>query len=166
MLFDTLLVVHHTTLLLLLVLLLLKVMKVWEIVDAIKAMPEFKLEYPDSHEKQKSIAEGFRRKSDTDIDCCVGAIDGILIWISKPCKSCCTQASCDVGKFFCGRKLKYGLNCQAICNAEDRFLDISIVFPGSTADCLAFEGMTLLQRLQEGLLPPGYCLFGDIVMPT
>ena len=43
-----------------------------------------------------------------------------------------------------------------------RILDISIVYPGSTSDCLAFEGMSLFQKLeQDGILAPGLCLFGD-----
>ena len=55
----------------------------------------------------------------------------------------------------------YGLNCQASCNADGRFLDLSILYPGSTADCLAFEGMSVYQELENGLLAPGFCLFGD-----
>ena len=35
------------------------------------------------------------------------------------------------------------------------------MYPGSTSDCLAFEGMALYQRLEEGLLAPGLCLFGN-----
>ena len=134
---------------------------VWEIVDAIHNYPGFKLQFPESHEEQNLIAEGFWKKSEANFDCCIGAIDGILIWIHRPSKKCCREANCDAGKFFCGRKLKYGLNCQAICDADGRFLDFSIIFPGSTADCLAFEGMTLHRRLQEGLLAPGLTLFGD-----
>jgi hypothetical protein len=48
-----------------------------------------------------------------------------------------------------------------VCDADGRFLDISILFPGSTADCIAFEGPTLYQRLKDGLLAPGLSLFGD-----
>lgn len=134
---------------------------VWEIVDAIHKYPEFEMQYPSSHEKQEQIAEGFRRKSAANFDCCAGAIDGILIWIHRPSKACCAEASCDSGKFFCGRKLKFGLNCQAVCDAEGRFLDFSILYPGSTADCLAFEGMAVYKRLEDGLLAPGLCIFGD-----
>ena len=134
---------------------------VWEVVDAIHKLPNFSLQFPESHEEQQRLAQGFLNKSGAHFDCCVGAIDGILIWIHKPSKTCCNDASCDAGKFFCGRKLKYGLNCQAICDADGRFLDFSILFPGSTADCLAFEGMTLHQKLQDGLLAPGLCLFGN-----
>ena len=59
---------------------------------------------------------------------------------------------CDSGKFMCGRKKKYGLNCQAVCDVRGRILDISIMYPGSTSDCLAFEGMSLFCDLEEGLL--------------
>ena len=53
------------------------------------------------------------------------------------------------------------MNCQAVCDVRGKFLDLSIMYPGSTSDCLAFEGMALYQKLEEGLLAPGLCLFGD-----
>jgi hypothetical protein len=134
---------------------------VWEVVDAIHAVPSLTIQYPESHDKQHQIANAFCAKSAANFDCCVGAIDGILIWIHRPSQKCCVQAGCDVGKFFCGRKHKFGLNCQAICDAEGRFLDMSIMYPGSTADCLAFEGMAVYRKLEEGILAPGLCLFGD-----
>ncbi len=40
-------------------------------------------------------------------------------------------------------------------------MDISVLYPGLTSDCLAFEGMSLFQKLERGLLAPGLCLFGD-----
>jgi hypothetical protein len=68
---------------------------------------------------------------------------------------------CDTGKFMCGRKKKYGLICQAVCDIRGLILDISIMYPGSTSDCLAFKGMSLFRDLEEELLAPGLCLFGD-----
>jgi hypothetical protein len=134
---------------------------VWEVVDALNECPEFAIQYPSCHQKQYEIAAGFRAKSAADFDCCAGAVDGILIWTNRPSALCCNETGCDPAKFFCGRKHKFGLNCQAICDSKGRFLDISILFPGSTADCLAFEGMALYKQLQDGLLAPGLCLFGD-----
>jgi hypothetical protein len=56
----------------------------------------------------------------------------------------------------------FGLSCQAVCDVRGRILDISIVCPvGSMSDCLAFEGMTLFHQLEEGILAPELCLFGD-----
>ena len=35
------------------------------------------------------------------------------------------------------------------------------MFPGSTSDCLAFEGIAIYEKLERGLLAPGLCFFGD-----
>jgi hypothetical protein len=134
---------------------------VWFIVDAINTHPEFKLQYPDSRQIQESIAAGFRAKSGADFDCCAGALDGILIWIHRPSEGECAELQCSSGKFFCARKNKFGLNCQAVSDARGRILDISVVFPGTTSDCLSFEGSNLFRRLEEGLLPSHLCIFGD-----
>jgi hypothetical protein len=135
---------------------------VWYVVDAINAYSEFQISYPADHTEQRAIAEGFRRKSAANFDCCAGAIDGILVWIHKPSQEECTKAGCSDGKFFCGRKHKFGLNCQAVCNSRGKLLDMSsIIYPGSTSNCLAFEGVSLYSRLENGLLAPGLCLFGD-----
>lgn len=137
------------------------VYSIWYVVDAINAHPEFQISYPAYHGEQRAIAEGFRRKSGASFECCAGAIDGILVWIHKPTEEECAMAGCSSGKFFCGRKHKFGLNCQAVCDSRGKFLEVSIIYPGSTSDCLAFEGMSLFTRLEDGLLAPGLCLFGD-----
>jgi hypothetical protein len=133
----------------------------WYVVDAINRHPAFTIQYPSNHNQQQSIADGFLEVSAANFKCCAGAIDGILIWIHKPSKKDCIEAGCSSGKFFCGRKKKFGLNCQAVCDVRGRILDISILYPGSTSDCLAFEGMSLFHKLEEGMLAPGLCLFGD-----
>lgn len=134
---------------------------VWRVVDAVNNYPAFRIEYPACHKKQKQIARLFGEKSGAGFQCCAGAIDGILIWTHKPMEKDCEEAGCVDGKFHCGRKGKYGLNCQAVCNVRGRFLDLSILYPGSTSDCLAFEGMSLYERLESGLLHKSLCLFGD-----
>ena len=133
----------------------------WYVVDAINGHPSFNIEYPDNHGKQMTIAQGFHEVSAAGFNSCAGAIDGVLIWIHKPSKKDCRDAGCDEGKFYCGRKKKFGLNCQAVCDVRGRILDISVLYPGSTSDCLAFEGMSLFQKLEQGILAPGLCLFGD-----
>lgn len=133
----------------------------WYVVDAINSHPSFTIAYPDDHNIQRSIAEGFRQVSSANFECCAGAIDGILIWIHRPSERDCKTSGCASGKFHCARKKKFGLNCQAVSDVRGRILDISIVYPGSTSDCLAFEGMTLFQKLEDGILAPGLCLFGD-----
>ena len=134
---------------------------VWDVVEAINSHPAFNISYPASHNQQRIIADGFAQKSQAGFKCCTGAVDGILIWIHRPSADDCKEAGCSSGKFFCGRKHKFGLNCQAVCDVRGRFLDISIIFPASTSDCLAFEGSSLFEKLRSGILAPGLCLFGD-----
>ena len=84
---------------------------VWKVVDLINNLPQFsKLNYPESLGVQKSIAEGFKLKSQPGFPNCGGCIDGVLLWIEKPNKKDCIKSKCNSGKFYCGRKSKYGLN--------------------------------------------------------
>jgi hypothetical protein len=50
---------------------------------------------------------------------------------------------------------------KAVCDSQGKFLEMSILYPGSTSDCLAFEGICLFTRLEGGLLAPSLSLFGD-----
>ena len=135
---------------------------VWSVVDAIHKAPEMKIEFPRTHEEQSLVADGFRVKSEIGINNCVGSIDGILIWIHKPGKNDVKAIKFGPAKFFCGRKKKFGLNMQAVCDAEGRFLDVEIEYPGSTSDFFAFEQSELKSLIErDGFLRPGLCLFGD-----
>jgi hypothetical protein len=119
-------------------------------VDAVNRHPRFNIVYPDDHDKQRSIAQGFQNVSSAGIDCCAGAVDGILIWTHKPSPKVCMEAGCGPVKFLCGRKKKFGLNCQVVCDVWGQILDVSITYPGSSSDILAFEGMSLFHKLEEG----------------
>jgi DDE superfamily endonuclease len=130
-------------------------------VEALNCHKEFHFSYPDSHEDQRRIAEEYREKSTANFAICAGAIDGILIWTRKPSGADCEKLQLGQRKFFCSRKNKFGLNCQAVCDARGRFLDLSICLGGASSDCLAFERSALYKRLEEGLLAEGLCLFGD-----
>jgi hypothetical protein len=89
---------------------------VWFVVDTVNALPEFYIEYPADHKIQEHIAAQFRLASSVDFDTCAGAIDRILIWIHKPTRIDAAKAKIGVKKFFCGRKHKFGLNCQAVAD--------------------------------------------------
>lgn len=134
----------------------------WEVVDAIHSSSQLDLKFPNTHEEQTQLAEEFKNKSDIGICHCVGAIDGILIWIHMPTASDCESFGFGPLKFFCGRKKKYGLNMQAVCDARRRFLWVDISHPGSTSDFFAFDQCDLKTQLEQaGFLRPGLCLFGD-----
>ncbi|KAL3804834.1 hypothetical protein HJC23_006606 [Cyclotella cryptica] len=72
-----------------------------------------------------------------------------------------SKVGVDQQKFFCGRKHKFGLNCQVVCDVRGRYLDISIIHGASAADCLVFENSELYKRLQKGVLAEDLVLFGD-----
>lgn len=137
------------------------IQSVWIVVEATNRLPEFFITYPDSHEEQMKIADGFQKVSTSGFATCAGAIDGILIWTLKPTVVDAKALGIGQKKFLCSRKHKFGLNCQAVSDAHGRFLDISIIYGGSSSDCLAFEKSSLHSRLQDGVLKEGLCLFGD-----
>ena len=82
----------------------------WYVVDAINLCKEFDISFPSNHNQQSEIADGFRKKSDVQLNNCVGCIDGMLLWISKPGSNILKGTKNRPQKFYCGRKKKYGLN--------------------------------------------------------
>jgi hypothetical protein len=128
---------------------------VWAVVEAINQCAILDIVFPTGYTEQHKIAHAFKAKSFAQFACCAGAVDGILIWIIRPSVAEARLSDCDPGQFFCGRKHKFGLNCQAICDSKGRFLDISVMYPGSTSDVLAFEGSSIYEHLKGGLLAPG-----------
>ena len=136
---------------------------VWDIVDAIHASTELDIRYPDNHQDQMKVAQGFKEKSTINIDNCAGAIDGILIWIHKPTiRDLLNNIRFGPAKFFCGRKKKIGLNMQAVCDARGTFLDVDVRLPGAASDYYAFQKSPLKAKLEErGFLYQGLALFGD-----
>ena len=134
---------------------------VWAIVDAINACPKLQIKFP-NHQQQQHIAAGFKKKSFVGFDNCVGCIDGMLVWTNKPNKT--TLQKCDLGplKFLCGRKKKFGLNLQAICDHKRKFIDVFIGFPGSASDFLCYCNSSICDKLNApGFLLPGLCIYGD-----
>ena len=137
---------------------------VWMIVDAVNTAPELAFSFPEDHEKQKELARGFLSKcKGPRFDTCIAAIDGMLLWTERPTEAMCELAKCGPRKFFCGRKHKYGLNLQGVCDYESRFLEVSIFHPASVADFLAFQKMQLYHNLETvpDYLAEGLCIFGD-----
>ena len=72
-------------------------------------------------------------RSKCGFDNCVAAVDGMFVWISQPSEKS-DDTGIGQGKFFCGRKKKFGLQLQGTCDANRRFLDITFSHPGSSSD--------------------------------
>ena len=114
--------------------------------------PTLIIQFPKDHHKQMQIAAGFQEKSKADFASCAGAIDGMLVWITKPHITDCNEAVIGATKFFCGRKKKFGLAMQAICDSQRRFLDVVVSHPGSASDLLMFNMSQIKKDLDQGLL--------------
>ncbi|KAL3781166.1 hypothetical protein HJC23_008068 [Cyclotella cryptica] len=118
---------------------------VWIIVEAISMTPEFYIFYRESLEAQRKIAARFEKSSTPKINNCAGAIDGILTWTTKPSLA---DAKSSVSDYW------------------GRFVDVSIIYGGSTADWLTFKGSDLYKQLNKGLMKQDlgkqpFLLFGD-----
>ena len=135
---------------------------IWMIVDSINQCPTLKIDFPTCHKKQRLIADGFAQKSSVGFDNCVGCVDGMLVWTNKPSKSVLKTAQLGAKKFYCGRKKRYGLNMQAICDHKRQFMFIDIAHPASTSDYLSFGSSTICKRLETvGFLADGLTIYGD-----
>ena len=86
--------------------------------EAINQTLSLQLEFPTDHAKQRAIAKSFQQKSEVGFDNCGGCVDGLLIWIHMPSLEECEKVSVGQTKFVCGRKSKFGLNMQAICDSK------------------------------------------------
>ena len=135
---------------------------VWEVVNAVTDCESLEMEYPSCHDEQRRIAKEFENRSMAGFSNCGGCIDGMLLCTEKPTNIECARVQVDSGKFYCGRKGKYGLNMQAVCDARRRFLDVSLRNPGSASDYLAFITSDLKHNLaMEGFLAEKLCIYGD-----
>jgi hypothetical protein len=135
---------------------------VWQVMSAINKCPSLDISFPTSHIQQNKIAEDFRKKSKAGFDCCVGCVDGMLVWTEQPRTKDCE--ACEVGprKFHCGRKSKFGFNMQAICDSRGVFLEVFIKHPASASDYIAFITDQFYGKLHTaGFIAEGLVLFGD-----
>jgi DDE superfamily endonuclease len=98
---------------------------------AICTSPELELKFPKTRREFAILANGFRALSRGDaIENCVGCIDGFLLPIVTPRK---TEVG-NVRAYFSGHYRCSGINVQAICDSECRFLFFQLCAPGSTGD--------------------------------
>ena len=107
----------------------------------------------------KSVALGFKGKSWSEglFDGVVGAIDG---WL------CCTKSPIDKNitnkrAYYLGHYKRFGLNVQAMCDLELRFIYFAVSAPGGTNDARAVRRCGTLQRWLQDLRGSGYFIVGD-----
>ena len=88
---------------------------------------------------------------------CVGAIDGFFAPIQQPRVH---EANGNPMSYMSGHYGMFGLNCQAVCDAHERFLFFCVVASGKTNDNIAYEYCTHLKNVLQQL-PYGLFLVGD-----
>ncbi|KAL7488033.1 hypothetical protein ACHAW6_013622 [Cyclotella cf. meneghiniana] len=124
--------------------------------------PELNIVFPETYALQAKCANGFKSKSSININCCIGAIDGMLVWMNKPTIKDQINMGFGPTKFFCGRKMKYGLNMMGVCDSRQRFIWVEVNMPGATSDFYAFDQGSPKKKLQTSMfICPDYCLFRD-----
>jgi DDE superfamily endonuclease len=135
---------------------------VWRVVSAINNCPELKIQFPESHEEQKLVGLQFQTRSAAKFKNCVGCIDGLLICTEKPMESELEITKCGSKSFYCGRKSKFGLNMQGVCNAEGKFLAVWIIHPAASSDYISLLRSTFYHKIAApGYLAPDCVIFGD-----
>ena len=90
---------------------------VWAVVHPTNNCNKLQFRFPTTVEECTELALEFTFRSKAGFDNCIGCIDGMLIWTEKPLSKECQNVGVDTGKFYCGRKGKFGLNLQGVCNA-------------------------------------------------
>ena len=74
----------------------------------------------------------------------------MLLWMEQPNATECQKVGVDSGKFFCGRKGKFGLNLLGVCDSMRQFTYILDQHPVSASDYLAFVTSSLYVQFTEG----------------
>ena len=89
----------------------------------------------------------------------VACVDGLFIKTQAPSPKDVEN----VLSYYSGAKSAYGINVQAMCNADYRFCGISAISPGSTNDWMAWTRSALSGAVNR--LPKGYYILGDAAYP-
>ena len=100
------------------------------------------LKLPTTNEEMSNLIEAFHKKF--GLPQVFGCVDGTHIPIRQP-----TENPQD---YFC-YKMKYSLNCQAVCDHKGRFLNVEIKWPGSVHDARVFSNSDINCMFQKKLIP-------------
>ena len=127
-------------------------------IDAVSQSKELDINIPFKAESLEKIRHDFTCKSHKSLfNGCVGCIDGFFQETICPTKK---DSLGNVVSYYSGHYESYGLNCQAVCDANLKFWFFGVVAPGKTNDNAAFPRCTNLYRFIENL-PVGTYVLGD-----
>jgi hypothetical protein len=126
-------------------------------INAIVLCDSLSFSFPTSDADLQGAADGFKSVSSNGvIDGCVACVDGILLKIQTP-------AASEVGNvksFFSGHYQTFGIDVQAACDSNCKFVSVNIAAPGGTNDIAAFR-KTPLAEIVANRIPVGKYVIGD-----
>lgn len=123
---------------------------------AIMECSELAYSFPCTVDECQDVADGFTSiSSEAAITNCVGAIDGFLLPIKTPSK----KEVGNVASYFSGHYMRSGINVQAICDSQCRFMYISTSSPGSVNDRVAYHTSKIGNFVEQ--LPLDYVILAD-----
>ena len=108
-----------------------------------------------AHEIQQAVEDFKQHSTNGVIDGCVACLDGLLVQIQTPSSS----ETGNVKSYFSGHYHTYGLNIQAACDSECRFVYAAIAAPGGINDLAAFRKTSLYKIVEK--LPLGNYVIAD-----
>jgi hypothetical protein len=129
---------------------------VWKVIDAINSAPELQIKLPTTKDEINFVKESFAQRSTGRVmEGCVGALDGWLCQIQTPAmKHTPNQLAYYSGHYKCS-----GVNVQAMCDGDSRFLYIGVICPGSANDVTAYRHSKLRRWIDN--LPLGTFVLAD-----
>ncbi len=120
---------------------------VWHTIDCIKRCKALAIKLHSPNELDK-VWHGFQEISwDGVLKGCIGALNGYLQCIAAPSHKECGN----VGTYFSGHYCVYGVNIQAMRDADCHFLFVSVAALGKTNDSVSIR-KTSLQAWVEARL--------------
>jgi hypothetical protein len=127
-------------------------------ISALLSEDDLKIKLPEDAEEWERVRQGFENISSFGLfKNTVGAMDGFFTPMIQPRVADCNN---NPMAYMSGHYGQFGLNCQAVCDARERFLFFGVVAPGKTNDNIAFEYCTALkEKINE--LPYGLFMVGD-----
>mmetsp|Transcript_2840 Transcript_2840/g.5176 ORF Transcript_2840/g.5176 Transcript_2840/m.5176 type:complete len:413 (-) Transcript_2840:41-1279(-) len=121
--------------------------------------PDLALVLPTTEDAFAQVARKWSVRSDSFglMDGFLGAIDGWLCCMEKP-------TLMNAADYFSGHYQRFGLNVQAMCDANLLFMYVGVAAPGKTNDLRAFNRLIELKNWFDEL-PPNYFVGGDNAYP-
>ena len=118
---------------------------------------DLSIKWPDNREELERLARGFEHKSRYGLfKDCVGAVDGFLATITQPHMS---EELNNPRAYYSGHYCCFGLNVQAMCDANLKFNYLAVSSPGGTPDVTAYRECSLHDQIEA--LPNGFHVVGD-----